>query len=62
MKWEYKVARQPIKKSEDSSNSSIIQEFLNQFGQQGWELVQVDGRKFIFKRQVASTYEDLGPR
>jgi len=46
-KWEYKIAL--IFGSDKAREAK-----LNEFGQQGWELVCIGGRVFYFKRRISS--------
>lgn len=45
-KWEYLV------EIIASANKQEIEDKLNSFGQENWELVSEDGERFVFKRQV----------
>jgi hypothetical protein len=42
-KWEYKT------KYTDSRGASLL-EMLNKLGEEGWELIAVDGCQYCFKR------------
>lgn len=46
-KWEYKLVEQP-----GTSYPVSIKEFLDTFGNEGWELCCHDYGCFIFKREV----------
>ncbi len=53
MKWEYRLFPVGLDRGDQ-----IIQEALNKFGQDGWELVQVyeaGFRVFVLKRPITSS-------
>ena len=46
--WEYKAVRQP----DERLTYGGIQDILNQYGSEGWELCSIDYGSFIFKRKI----------
>ena len=49
-KWEYKIYNSASRKYAEN----YIEQDLNWFGQQGWELVSGNGQFFYFKRRIPS--------
>ena len=46
--WEYRVVETPL--LEGYTPAAEVQQFLNQGGADGWELVRVSERRYYFKR------------
>lgn len=49
MKWEYKIIRHKTKTIEEFEN------LLNEYGQDGWEVIEIMKFDVLFKRQLPRT-------
>ena len=47
--WEYRVVETQI--LESYTDAAQVQQFLNQAGAEGWELVRISEKRYYFKRQ-----------
>ena len=47
--WEYRVVETQI--LESYTDAGAVQQFLNQAGAEGWELVRISEKRYYFKRQ-----------
>ncbi len=54
MKWEQKVVQYDAKDKHEKPDLRFINDFLKEEGEDGWELVQVVGDTYYYKRQKAA--------